>query len=228
MLLLSVNIGEERVVGNGRSSWKSGIHKQPVGERVRISCSGLSGDRICDTENHGGADQAVYVYGTPDYEWWSEELGRELTPGTFGENLTISGLESARARIGDRFLVASAVLEVTAPRIPCATLAARMEDPTFVKRFRWAGRPGLYCRVVREGEMRADDEVTLQPYQGETITVIEMFRDFFDPRPSEEKIRCHLAAPIAVRARIERETQLKELLARRDEKVSRASALTES
>jgi MOSC domain-containing protein YiiM len=53
------------------------------------------------------------------------------------------------------------VLEVTAPRIPCATLAARMGDPQFVKKYRRAERPGLYCRVIREGNLQTGNEVRL-------------------------------------------------------------------
>ncbi len=215
MQLLSVNVGEERSIQNAKSSGRSGIFKQPVEGSVRVTYSGLAGDRIYDTENHGGVDQAVYLYDEPDYEWWSGELGRDFAPGTFGENLTISELESAEARIGDRLRVGSAVLEVTAPRIPCVTLAARMGDPSFVKRFREAERPGLYCRVIQEGEVRASDVVSYEPYQSATVEAIEVFRDFFDPDPSEENIRRYLAAPIAVRAYAEKEQQLKRLLARK-------------
>jgi MOSC domain-containing protein YiiM len=67
-------------------------------------------------------------------------------PGAFGENLTIGTLESALFRIGDRLHIGEVILEVTAPRIPCDTFATRMGDPTFIKRFRKAGRPELYCR----------------------------------------------------------------------------------
>ena len=102
---------------------------------------GLESDTICDTENHGGVDQAVYVYGVPDYDWWAEALAKPLQPGTFGENLTVSDLESAGLQVGDRLEVGTVVLEVTSPRVPCVTLAARMEDPTFVKRFRAGGAP---------------------------------------------------------------------------------------
>lgn len=214
MLLLSVNVGQERPIENGKVSGKTGIYKEPVGSG-RIAALGLACDAISDTENHGGVDQAVYVYGLPDYAWWSEELGRELPPGTFGENLTVTDLVSADAFIGDRLHVGDAILEVTAPRIPCATLAARMEDPKFVKRFRWAERPGFYCRVIREGEVRAGDRVTLERYTGETISAIEMFRNFFEPGASEATIRRHLAAPVAVRDRVEKEKQLGEILVRR-------------
>ena len=216
MRLLSVNVGRERPIENGKASRRSGIYKGPV-ESARITTFGLAGDTISDTENHGGVDQAVYVYGVPDYEWWSEELGRELPPGTLGENLTVTDLESADAFIGDRLHLGDVILEVTAPRIPCSTLAARMEDPTFVKRFRWAERPGLYCRVIREGEVRVGEPVTLERYPGETISAIEMFRGFFELGVDEARIRRHLAAPVAVRDRVEKAKQLGELLARKSD-----------
>lgn len=212
MRLLSVNVGQRQAIHNAGKSGETGIYKRPAREPVWISHAGLAGDEILDTKNHGGVDQAVYVYGSHDYEWWSEELGRELSPGTFGENLTVSDLESAEVCIGDRFFIGDAMLEVTAPRIPCATLAARMGDPKFVKRFRWAERPGVYCRVMREGWVRAGDAISFEHYDGERVPAIEIFRDFFEPDSSEETIRRHLAAPIAVRARLEKEKQLAELI----------------
>jgi MOSC domain-containing protein YiiM len=212
--LVSVNVGRERPIAHAKPSDKTGIFKEPADGPVRIKKMGLAGDTISDTENHGGVDQSVYVFGVPDYEWWSEELGRELAPGTFGENLTVTGLASAGARIGDRLHFGTVVLEVTAPRIPCVTLAARMGDPAFLKRFRRAERPGLYCRVLREGEVRAGDAVEYEPYEGETISAVEMFRDFFDQEPDEATLHRHLAAPIAVRARVHKERQLERLLAR--------------
>ena len=215
MRLLSVNAGRELPIKNAKRSGVSGIFKQPAFEPVEITENGLVGDTICDTENHGGPDQAVYVFGASDYAWWSDNLDRDLPPGTFGENLTLTEFESAKVRIGDRLRVgASVVLEVTAPRIPCVTLAARMGDPAFLRRFRGGERPGVYCRVLREGRVRAGDPVAWQRYRGETISAIEVFRDFFDPDPSEATIRRHLAAPIAVRDRKEKARRLEEVVAR--------------
>ncbi|MDQ4128490.1 MAG: MOSC domain-containing protein [Actinomycetota bacterium] len=216
MHLLSVNVGLERPIENAGKTGKTGIFKNPVAGAVRVTRHGVAGDTISDTENHGGVDQAVYVFGGPDYAWWTEELGRELPPGTFGENLTVSGLESGGACIGDRLRVGAAVLEVTAPRIPCATLAARMGDPLFVKRFRRAERPGLYCRVLSEGRVRAGDPVELEPYEGEKVFALEIFRDFFDPYLDEATLRRHLAVPIAIRARVDDERKLRLALSRRD------------
>ena len=130
---------------------RTGIFKFPTNEAVKVTKLGLEGDVIVDKKHHGGPDQAVYVYGAADYEWWSKELGREIAPGTFGENLTIGELESAQFNIGDYLYVGEVTLQVTAPRIPCGTFATRMDDPQWVKRFRHAERPGLYCRVIQEG-----------------------------------------------------------------------------
>ena len=213
MQLISINIGRAQPIQRAKSSGTTGIYKLPVGA-AQITAEGLSDDAICDRENHGGVDQAVYVYGTPDYAWWSAELGRVLAPGTFGENLTIADLESARLNVGDRLRIGDVVLEVTAPRIPCATLAARMGDPAFVKRFRHAERPGLYCRVIRAGAVRVGQPVALEQYTGATIAAIEMFRSFYAGELDEATLRRHLAAPIAIRDRSEKQERLEKLLAR--------------
>jgi MOSC domain-containing protein YiiM len=214
MQLISVNIGRARAIQYAKASGVTGIYKLPVGEPVKIGALGIADDAICDTENHGGVDQAIYVYGTADYVWWSAELGRELEPGTFGENLTISAMESAEYAIGDRLHIGEVTLEVTAPRIPCVTLATRMGDPAFVKRFRHAERPGLYCRVIREGLVHAGESVVCERYSGETVTALEMFRDAFEPDTSVATLRRYLAAPIAIRDRVMKQEQLQKLLVR--------------
>ncbi len=201
MRLLSVNVGRASPIEGAGKSGRTGIFKRPVEGPVEILSGGLADDTISDTENHGGPDQAVYVFGAPDYAWWFDELGCELAPGTFGENLTVSRLESARVCVGDRLGIGSAILEVTAPRIPCLTLAVRMGDPAFLKRFRRAERPGVYCRVVRGGEVRAGDPVAYAPYAGERVPVLEVFRAFFDGNPGEDVLRRQLSVPIAARAR---------------------------
>lgn len=201
MQLLSVNLGQERPIQQGRRTETTGIYKLPVAMPVEVTQFGLAGDAVVDGEHHGGVDQAVYLYGASDYAWWSAQLGYELEPGTFGENLTVADLASAALAIGDTLTIGAVTLQVTAARIPCATLAARMGDPGFVKRFRAAERPGAYCRVLRAGAVRAGDPVTLARYAGETITLVEMFRDFYNPHLSAIAIRRHLAAPIAIRAR---------------------------
>ena len=211
MKVLSVNIGESRTQPKGDGLETTGIYKVATSAPVHVEPLGLPGDFICDVEDHGGPDQAVYLYGAPDYAWWSAELGYQLEPGTFGENLTISEFESARYNIGDRLQIGELVLEFTAPRIPCSTLARRMQDPHFVKKYRAAERPGMYCRVIHTGTVQAGDEAVLLPYAGRTVSALEVFRGNFLHGPDLDTIQRVLQAPIAVRARADFERYLQKL-----------------
>ena len=208
MKLLSINIGKERQQQRKDYVETTGIYKEPVNEAVEIKSLGIDGDVICDTKNHGGVDQALYIYGGADYTWWSEEIGKELAPGTFGDNLTISDLESASFNVGDTIHVGEVTLQVTSPRIPCSTFAMRMGDPQWVKKFRAAERPGLYVRVIKEGVIKAGDEVVVEKYSGETISIVQMYRDHYDKNYSEELLRRYLNSPIDVRSREYMEEQL--------------------
>jgi MOSC domain-containing protein YiiM len=207
MKLTSLNLGTGQLIAVGERRIRTGIHKQPTLEPVQIGRLGLAGDEVSDEVNHGGPDQAVYVYGLPDYDYWSEQLGTVLEPATFGENLTVSGLESASLRIGDRLRVGQdgngVLLEVAASRIPCHVLAARMDDLGFVKKFRVAQRPGAYCRVIETGEVRVNDAVTLELFVGETVSLLEDFNLYYDANPLRVSLERALNAPIAIRARAE-------------------------
>ena len=143
MKLTSINIGVEREA-SATLAVATGIYKAPAQGPVEIRTLGIPTDVIVDVKHHGGVDQAIYIYTAEDYAWWSQELGRELPPGVFGENLTIAGLESAPALAGDRLQIGEVTLEVTCPRMPCRVFAARMGDPHFIERFRAGERPGLY------------------------------------------------------------------------------------
>jgi MOSC domain-containing protein YiiM len=201
MKLISVNIGKLQPLEFKNQMTKTGIFKIPVSSPVHVGQLGLEADVIYSTKHHGGPDQAVYVYGTADYAWWSEQLQSEIEPGTFGENLTISDLESSTFNIGDRLRIGTVLLEVSASRIPCDKFAARMNDAGFVKKFRQARRPGLYCRVIEEGVLQAGNTVTLEPSEIAYLSVVDTFEMFYDPNPSLEMIEKVLAAPVAIRAR---------------------------
>jgi MOSC domain-containing protein YiiM len=211
MQLISINIGKKETLQNGRQLEDTGIYKLPVHEAVQVTSLGIKEDFIGNAKHHGGPDQAIYVYGLKDYAWWEAELGHSIDAGTFGENLTISELESAKFNIGDYLHIGAVTLQVTAPRIPCGTFAKRMDDPKFVKRFRSAERPGLYCRVTSGGTIKAGDEVRVEEYAGETIPLIQMYRDYYEKDKSRETLQRHLAAPISIRARLDLEAELQKL-----------------
>lgn len=193
--ILSVNVGK-RTPFEHTTSKVTGIFKQPQSGSIQIGAYGLEGDAICDVAHHGGLDQAVYLYGQPDYDFWSAQIGRELAPGTFGENLTVAGLESAKINIGDRFVCGPLVMEVTSPRIPCRTFAARMEDKFFVKKFLAANRPGIYCRVLHDGPIQAADILTLHPFEGEQVSVVELNQTWNRKDLEQTEMQRFLSTPV--------------------------------
>lgn len=219
MKLLSINIGEERQQQRNDYIETTGIYKLPAHRPVEITALGIASDAICDKKHHGGPDQALYLYGGADYAWWEQELGQKLAPGAFGDNLTVSDLESAAFNIGDYLHIGAVTLQVTAPRIPCGTFATRMGDPQWVKKFRAAERPGLYVRVIKEGVIQAGDPVSVERYRGATLSIVEMYRAHYVKDKSEESLRRHLAAPISARARRDLEEELKALLAKKTSEV---------
>lgn len=210
MRLESVNVGRRERLSGRHFDGYTGIGKRPLAGPVEVSELGLGGDAIIDTRHHGGPDQAVYGYRQEDYAWWSDELGRPLEPGTFGDNLTLSGLSDPGLLVGTRLVFEHVVLEVTAPRIPCNTLAQRMGDAGFVKRFMRAERPGFYCRVIRCGALAAGEAFSLREPQGTRVSTLDMFRDRH-AKLDEATLRRYLSAPIDERSRRYLEDKLAEL-----------------
>lgn len=140
--------------------------------------SGLVGDTIGNQKLHGGDDQAVYVYAREDLDEWQGHLGRPLTNGMFGENLTTSGIEVTDARIGERWRVGidGPLLEVSAPRTPCRTFSAFLQLPNWIKTFTKAAKPGAYFRVISPGTVRAGDAITIESRPDHDVTIALVFR----------------------------------------------------
>ncbi len=157
--VISVNVGRAQTVPGGRRYVRSAIWKTPVEGRVAVRGVNVDGDEQADLRVHGGPDKAVYAYGAEETVRWERELGRDLGPSPFGENLTIAGLDVSGARVGDRWAIGTTVLEVVQPRLPCFKLGVKFGDPAFLKRFALAGRPGAYLRIVQEGELGTGDAV---------------------------------------------------------------------
>ncbi len=152
------------------------IDKRPVDGPVRVLPLGLFGDVQADRENHGGSDQAVYAYSQDDADYWAGELGRDIPPGLFGENLRIDGIDATGAVIGERWRIgADVLLEVTSPRVPCATFAHRMGEPQWVRRFTEIGLVGTYLRVLERGTLAAGDPIVVEHRPAHGITVGKFF-----------------------------------------------------
>jgi MOSC domain-containing protein YiiM len=172
----AVTVGRPRDVTVGDRIVSSAIWKTPVSGRVAVRGVNVAGDDQADRSVHGGPDKAVYAYASEDAAWWAEQVGRELGPGSFGENLTTRGLDVSGARIGERWAIGSTLLEVRQSRMPCFKLGLRMGDPRFLRAFSQADRPGAYLAIVREGDVGAGDAIDVVHRPDHDVTVALMHR----------------------------------------------------
>lgn len=186
--ILTVNVANPRPNPDNEST-ETGIGKAPTTQAVAVRApgpmrgglgSGLIGDFIGNHKVHGGDDQAVYAYAREDLDEWQTRLGCTLTNGSFGENLTTSGVDVTNARVGERWQVGSdgPLLEVTSPRTPCRTFAAWLDRRGWIKTFTDAATPGAYLRVIRPGTVRAGDPIVVIDRPDHAVTVGVVFRAF--------------------------------------------------
>lgn len=204
--LESIQIGSPKPTPAG-SLDTTAIDKQPVDEAT-IDSAGLQGDTIVDKKNHGGPDQAVYIYTRDDYAHWEPLLDQQLAGGAFGENLTIAGISSADVAIGDRFAIGSdVVLEAASARIPCSVFQHHLDEPKWIARFRDERRPGIYCRVIEGGVVRPGDDVVHHPgHSG--VTILDTQDLYYDPKATDDRLRAALDAPVSIRVRALLESRL--------------------
>ena len=158
------------------------IDKRSVAEPVSVGPYGLRGDVQADRKHHGGFEKALYVYSDDDASYWATQLGRELHPGWFGENLRVSGIDVNAARAGERWLIGTGEdaveIELTTPRNPCQTFARWVggdDERGWVKRFADARRFGAYARVLRPGTVQAGAEVTVISTDAAAPTIAELW-----------------------------------------------------
>jgi MOSC domain-containing protein YiiM len=184
----SVNVGTPREIRWRGQTVRTAIWKDPVPGRVRVRGTGVDGDEQGNPEVHGGVDKALYAYAAEDYEWWATELGRRPAPGTFGENLTVRGVDVSGALVGERWRVGGTLLEVSQPRTPCFKLGIRMGSQRFPRRFAAAGRPGAYLRILEEGEVAAGDPVEVAHRPGHGLTVAEVSRIYHEDHAAADRL----------------------------------------
>jgi len=165
MRLESVNIGKIQT-----KPWRSGtptaLNKQAVKSLVEVRFMGLVGDQQADTNNHGGADKAVFLMPAENYARF--KINQPY--GFLGENLTISGLDEKQVCLGDRLQIGSVLLEVSQPRSPCWKLGEQAisqeawdSRSTFLNVYSDSGRVGFYCRVLEEGLLQKGHAITWLP-----------------------------------------------------------------
>ena len=102
----------------------------------------------------------MHLYPLAHHAFWRASIG-ELPllgdPGAFGGNIAVEHFDETQVRMGERFRLGTPLLEVSQPRMPCATIEHRFERKGMVAAILESGRCGWYFRVIEEGEAAAED-----------------------------------------------------------------------
>jgi ferredoxin-NADP reductase/MOSC domain-containing protein YiiM len=194
--LLSVNVGLPQDVAWHGQRVHTAIWKRPAEGPLLVRRLNIDGDGQGDLAGHGGEHRAVFVYQIESYRYWQQQLGRDdFEYGQFGENFTVRGLPDDQVCIGDRYRIGEAVFEVTQPRVTCYRVGIRMDDPRMPALLISHHRPGFYLRVLREGLVRAGDEIVQVAAGPGGLTVAEVDALLYLPGHPRERVRRALAIP---------------------------------
>lgn len=187
--VLSVQVGA--VAPLGADGVASGFVKRPVAGPIRVGRLNLDGDAQADLRVHGGPDKAVYAYAASNYPLWAQEFPEHtalLTPGVFGENLTIVGLTEAEICVGDVHAIGTARLQVCQPRQPCYKFALRFDDNRMPRAMVRSGRSGWYYRVLQEGVLAAGDAVKVAERPNPDLLFTRLVEIVYRGQASEEEL----------------------------------------
>ena len=180
----ATNLGKKTIVDWRGRKVSTGIFKYPVQGSIFLGKENVANDLIADRKVHGGLDKACYLFSTDQYSYW-QKLYPDLdwNWGMFGENLTVESLDENQVFIGDIFQIGTALVQVSQPREPCYKLGIRFGSQKILKQFIEYAYPGTYVRLLKEGEVKAGDDVILIERSPNDLSI----RDFFKLVFSKEK-----------------------------------------
>jgi MOSC domain-containing protein YiiM len=195
MFVKSLNIGMPKKESFHGKDFLTGMCKKPVAGPHLLTKLGFEGDGVGDRKHHGGEDKAVCVYSLDHYAHWRSVLGIEMPGAAFGENLSVEGLREGDVCLGDVYRIGTAVVQVSQPRQPCGTLAARYGRNDLIKLVADSGRTGLYFRVLTEGLAQAGDVISLVERDARGVTVDFANHIFYHDHTDRDGIEKVLAVP---------------------------------
>lgn len=138
----------------------SGIAKAPLAGDVAIGLRGIETDEQADRRHHGYPAMALHQFPQVRYGWLQDRFGplpRLRGPGSMGENIAAPDIDESDVFIGDRFRLGTALVEVSQPRQPCATIERHLGRKGIVAAMVAEGFSGWFYRVLEPGVARAGD-----------------------------------------------------------------------
>lgn len=190
MQSISANIAKPGFVTINGKTQRTGIHKKPTATPIYLEKENVKGDEVTNRRVHGGEYKACYLFSADHYPYW-----KQLYPnlnwhyGMLGENLTVEGLDETQLYVGDVYKVGSALIQVTQPREPCTTFAAKIGAIDIMQQFIDHGRPGTYTKVLKEGNVSVGDTFELVEKARNSISIADFFKLIFDREKNQEHLK---------------------------------------
>lgn len=196
MQVLSANIAKPATIIWRGQEVLTGIYKYAVDIPIFLNSEDVDNDHVLDRRYHGGVDKACYLYSADHYPFWKDKFPElKWEWGMFGENLTVKGLNESDVRIGDRFQIGGAIVQVSQPRQPCFKLGVRFGDQNMVDDFWNLPFPGVYVRVLEPGNVAKGDRFTLLESNPESLSVSQVFLIFRSNRTDINLIKKAIDEP---------------------------------
>lgn len=179
MQIISTNIAQPTTIEWRGQQVQTGIYKFGVEVPIFLGTEDVENDHVLDRRYHGGIDKACYLYSPDHYPYWQIKYpDQDWKWGMFGENLTVTGLDESEIRIGDRYQIGDALVQVSQPRQPCFKLGVRFGDQNVVKDFWNSPYSGVYVRVLKSGAVKKGDELLLIDSNPNSLPVSQVFSIF--------------------------------------------------
>ncbi len=176
MKVISVNIGEKKIVTWKNKVYKTGMFKYPIEGSIYLGEEDVLNDHVIDRRFHGGIEKAVYAYGKNHYAYWKNLYpDLEFNYGMFGENLTIDSLNEEEIFVDSIYQLGETKIQVTKPRQPCVKLGIRFKDAKVIKQFWNTTKSGVYFKVIKTGKVTKNDVLLLLKKGMNTPTIADVY-----------------------------------------------------
>jgi MOSC domain-containing protein YiiM len=187
--IVSTNIAKPQFVTINGEQQRTGIFKKPTNQPIYLDTEEVKGDEISNRKVHGGIYKACYLFSADHYPHW-QNLYPQLDwhYGMLGENLTVEGLDETKICVGDIYKVGNALIQVTQPREPCTTFAAKMGTADIMQQFVAHCKPGTYVRVLESGNVSVGDVLELVEASKHPVTVADFFKILFSREKNQEHL----------------------------------------
>jgi MOSC domain-containing protein YiiM len=187
MKIISTNIAKPSFVTISGKKQRTGIFKKPTNEPIYLDKEKVKGDEISNRKVHGGEYKACYLFAAEHYPYWKNLYPNlDWTYGMLGENLTVEGLNEHHLMVGDIYKIGSAKIQITQPREPCTTFAAKMGSADILPQFVAHNHPGTYVRVLETGFVKTGDTFELIESSENSLSIYNLFQLLFSKEKKQD------------------------------------------